>query len=420
MNDGEDTMSQIGTASRRPLIMFASAASFGIAALVASSTFVPTSSQARAAESQERNTPFSFNSQMEQFWRRFGMTDPRSDKWWRENFSLPRNSQMEQFLRRFGEPDDARASRAWLGVQIQPVTAEIADGLGMKGHDGALVVEPQEGSPAAKAGILVGDVITAVNGTAVKDASDLAKTIGGMDPGATIKLTVWRKGEEKSISLTLGGPSNSREARAWLGVQIQPVTAEIADSLGMKGHDGALIVEPQEGSPAAKAGILSGDVVTSVNGTAVKDAGELSKMIGGMTPGASAKLTVWRKGEEKNISLTLGETPKSRDTRTGDANSGPAGTDIASLGLSLESAAKVAGSGPDGLVVTSVDPDGVAFEHGMKTGVVILDIAGNKVAAPVDINKAISDAQKNGKRTILLRLKSDTVTKFVALPITRT
>ena len=126
-------MSQIGTASRRRLIMFASAASFGIAALVASNTFVPTLSQARAAESQERNTPFSFNSQMEQFWRRFGMADPRSDKWWQEDFPFPRNSQMEQFFRRFGRPDDARASRAWLGVQIQPVTVEIADSLGMKG-----------------------------------------------------------------------------------------------------------------------------------------------------------------------------------------------------------------------------------------------------------------------------------------------
>jgi hypothetical protein len=106
-------------ASRRPLTMFASAASFGIAALVGSNTFVPTLSQASAAESQERNTPFSFNSQMEQFWRRFGMTDPRSDKWWQEDFSFPLNSQMEQFFRRFGRPDDARASRAWLGVQIQ-------------------------------------------------------------------------------------------------------------------------------------------------------------------------------------------------------------------------------------------------------------------------------------------------------------
>jgi serine protease Do len=203
-------------------------------------------------------------------------------------------------------------------------------------------------------------------------------------------------------------------------VQIQPVTVEIADSLGMKGHDGALVVEPQEGSPAAKAGILSGDVVTAVNGIAVTDAGDLTKMIGGMTPGASAKLTVWRKGEEKNISLTLGETPKSRDTRTGDSNSRPDGTDISSLGLTLEAAAKVAGSGPDGLVVTNVDPDGVASEHGVKTGDVILDVAGNKVAAPVDVNNAISDAQKNGKRTILMRLKSDAVTRFVALPITRT
>ena len=413
-------MSQIGTASRRRLIMFASAASFGFAALVASNAFVPTLSQARAAESQERNTPFSFNSQMEQLWRRFGMADPRSDRWWQEDFPFPRNSQMEQFFRRFGRPDDAHASRAWLGVQIQPVTVEIADSLGMKGHDGALVVEPQGGSPAAKAGILAGDVITAVNGTAVKDASDLANMIGGMDPGASAKLTVWRKGEEKDISLTLAAPSNSGEARAWLGVQIQPVTAEIADSLGMKGHDGALVVQPQEGSPAAKAGILSGDVVTAVNGTAVKDAGDLSEMIGGMTPGAGAKLTVWRKGEEKNISLTLGETPKSRDTRTGDLNSRPDGTDISSLGLTLEFAAKVAGSGPDGLVVTNVDPDGVASEHGVRTGDVILDIAGNKVAAPVDVDKAISDAQKNGKRTILMRLKSDTTTKFVALPITRT
>jgi S1-C subfamily serine protease len=411
-------MSQIGSASRHRLIMFASAASFGFAALVAGTAFVPAFSQAKAAESQERTTPFSFDSRMEQLWRRFGMADPRSDRWRQEDFSFPRDSQMEPFFRRFGMRDDARASRAWLGVQIQPVTADIADSLGMKGHDGALVVEPQEGSPAAKAGILAGDVITAVNGIAVKDANDLAKKIGGMDPGSSTKLTVWRKGEEKNISLMLGGPSNDREARAWLGVQIQPVTADIADSLGMKGHDGALVVEPQQGSPAAKAGILSGDVVTAVNGIAVKEASDLSKMIGVMTPGASAKLTVWRKGEEKNISLTLGETPKA--TRTGDSNVRPDGTEISSLGLTLASAAKAAGGGQDGLVVTKVDPDGIASEHGLKTGDVVLDIAGNKVADPIDVNKAISDAQKDGKRTILMRLRSDKVTRFVALPITRT
>ena len=110
--------------------------------------------------------------------------------------------------------DKGMVSRGWIGVQIQPVTSEIAEGLGLKGTEGALVAEPQADSPAAKAGILSGDVITAVNGHAVKDAHDLAKQIGSMTPGATAKLTVWRKGEEKSFSLTLGALPKSRDARA--------------------------------------------------------------------------------------------------------------------------------------------------------------------------------------------------------------
>ena len=77
---------------------------------------------------------------------------------------------------------DGHVTRGWLGVQIQPVTAGIADGLGLKKAEGALVDEPQSGSPAAKAGIQSGDVITAVNGTPVKDARDLARTIGFMAP----------------------------------------------------------------------------------------------------------------------------------------------------------------------------------------------------------------------------------------------
>src|SRR5205814_5504013 len=81
--------------------------------------------------------------------------------------------------------DKGMVTRGWIGVQIQPVTADIAESLGMKGTEGALVAEPQAGSPAAKAGILSGDVITAANGHAVKDARDLAKQIGGMMPGTT-------------------------------------------------------------------------------------------------------------------------------------------------------------------------------------------------------------------------------------------
>src|SRR5262249_59239645 len=100
--------------------------------------------------------------------------------------------------------DRGMVPRGWMGVQVQPVTADMAEGLGLKTSQGALVAAPQSDSPAAKAGILSGDVITAVDGKVLKDARDLAKLIGGMMPGTTVKMTVWRKGEEKSMAVTLG------------------------------------------------------------------------------------------------------------------------------------------------------------------------------------------------------------------------
>ena len=207
--------------------------------------------------------------------------------------------------------------------------------------------------------------------------------------------------------------------RGWIGVQVQPVTADIAENLGMKASEGALVTEPQAGSPAAQADILSGDVITAVDGNAVKDARDLAKQIGAMAPGAAAKLTVWRKGEEKSVSLTLGELPKEREARAATPDSEPAGADVPKLGLMLAPAAQVAGSGSEGVVVTEVDPNGLASQHGLKTGDVILDVGGKKVATPVEVRNAIGDAQKNGKRTVLMRLKSDDVTKFVAIPIAR-
>ena len=100
-------------------------------------------------------------------------------------------------------------------MQIQPVTADIADSLGLKNAEGALVAEPQADGPAAKAGIQAGDVITAVNGKPVKDARDLARRSARMAPGATVKLGVVRKGAEKTVDVTLGElPSEQRQARA--------------------------------------------------------------------------------------------------------------------------------------------------------------------------------------------------------------
>jgi len=208
--------------------------------------------------------------------------------------------------------------------------------------------------------------------------------------------------------------------RGWIGVQVQPVTADIAEGLGFKtSQAGALVAAPQADSPAAKAGILSGDVITAVDGKALKDARDLAKLIGGMMPGTSVKLTVWRKGEEKSIAVTLGELPKEREARAATPAADAAAIEVPRLGLMLAPAGQVAGSGSEGLVVTGVEPGSLAAGHGLKTGDVILEVAGKKVATPADVRNAVRDAHKDGKRTVLMRLKTDETTKFIAVQIAR-
>jgi serine protease Do len=227
-------------------------------------------------------------------------------------------------------------------------------------------------------------------------------------PAETVKSVVTQLKDKGSVR------------RGWIGVQIQPVTEDIAETLGMKTPQGALVAEPQADGPAAKIGILAGDVITAVNGTPVKDARDLARQIGAMIPGASIKLTVMRKGEERSFTLNLGELPNQREANaTPDSRSRPEGTTVPRLGLTLAPAGQVAGSGNEGVVVTNVEPNGVAAEHGMKTGDVILEVAGKKVGSPADIRNLVGEAQKDGKRTVLMRVKSGDATKFVAMRIGR-
>jgi serine protease Do len=202
--------------------------------------------------------------------------------------------------------------------------------------------------------------------------------------------------------------------RGWIGVQIQPVTAEIADSLGLKTAQGALVAEPQSGSPAEKAGIKAGDVIVSVNGEPVADARNLARRIAAMAPGTSVKLGVVRSGKESAMTLTLGELPKQRQARatSDDKDQQPAATEVPKLGLSLAPAR----NGGEGVVVTSIDPNGAAADH-FQTGDVILDVNGKLVSSPADVRKAVTDAQSGGKRSVLMRVKSGQGTHFVAVPL---
>jgi len=204
--------------------------------------------------------------------------------------------------------------------------------------------------------------------------------------------------------------------RGWLGVQIQPVTADIAEGLALKSAEGALVAEPLAGGPAAKSGIMAGDVIAKMNGLPVKDARDLARKIGSMEPGSTVTLVVLRKGEEKTIGMTLGELPN--DLRHAGAEQQDKTADNAPrIGLTLAPAREVAGAGSEGVVVTAVSPDGPAAERGFEPGDVILDVGGKAVATPADVRSALAEARKASKHTVLMRVKSAQGTKFVAVPI---
>jgi serine protease Do len=177
-----------------------------------------------------------------------------------------------------------------------------------------------------------------------------------------------------------------------------------------------LVDEPQNGSPAAKAGIEAGDVITAANGTAVKDSRDLARKIGTLAPGSSVKFDLLHNGEAKTVTVTLGEMPGDRRASADHEQVEPS-NGAPHLGLRLAPASEVGGSGDRGVVVMGVEADGPAAERGLKTGDVILAVSGQPVSSPTDVRNALVKARQQGKHDVLMRLKSADAVKFVALPL---
>jgi len=201
--------------------------------------------------------------------------------------------------------DKGELNRSWIGVQIQSLTPELAKSYGLASTSGALVAEVLPDSPAAKAGVQAGDVLTSFDGKRIETSSSLPVLVSLSESGKNVNVELWRNGKSQSVSVRLESHP-SPEARnagsdrdnGGLGLALRSLTPALRQELGVDASQGALVAEVAPGSPAARAGLQPGDVVTELGGKPVKDAGELATALRKLAPGQIARLKVSR-GEAK-------------------------------------------------------------------------------------------------------------------------
>ncbi len=212
--------------------------------------------------------------------------------------------------------------------------------------------------------------------------------------------------------------SSGSVTRGFLGVGIQDVSRDIAESVGLKSGRGALVTEPSKDSPAEKAGIKSGDVITKVDGREVNNALDLSRTIAGKNPGTAVDVTVWRDGKEQNISVTLGkldETKAATQQEQPAQPEEPAAPAETSVGITL-----VPNADGAGLLIQDVNPNSTAADKGFAVGDTILEVNNQKVASVDDFEKAIQGVKDAGRGTALIKAERDGNVRFIGLPLGNT
>jgi serine protease Do len=197
--------------------------------------------------------------------------------------------------------------------------------------------------------------------------------------------------------------------RGWLGVRIQPVTEEIAESLGLADAKGAIVSDVTEESPALEAGISQGDTILKVDGKDISDSRDLSRKVAELKPGQSVPVTVVRDGKTMDISVKIGTMPDEPQMAAKDGGKAePSSLSLSDFGLKVAPAQDGAG-----VTVVEVTPGSAAAERGLKAGDVILEVAGTEVNQPSDVR----DALKANKRSrVLMLVKTEDGQRFLALP----
>ncbi|CAM4095635.1 DegQ family serine endoprotease [Palleronia rufa] len=211
--------------------------------------------------------------------------------------------------------------------------------------------------------------------------------------------------------------------RGWLGVRIQDVTDDLAESIGLADARGALVSDVPEG-PAAEAGMEAGDVILSFNGNDVGDTRELVRRVGDAQIGATVPVTVWRNGNSEELEVTLGRredaeaVPASvnRDAPESSSESEILGVTVQQLSAEMRDSLGLPG-GTEGLAVMDVNGESAAYEKGIRAGDVITEAGQEKIASVADLEDQIATARDAGRKTVLLLIRREGDPRFVALPV---
>ncbi len=208
-----------------------------------------------------------------------------------------------------------KVSRGWLGVSIQPLTPELAKSFGAKADKGVLVSDVVPDSPAARAGMQPGDILTEFEGKKMEGPGDLQRAVGLANPGATARVKVWRDQGEKTLELKIGEAPDEREARAGggrggtrssLGVEVRPVTPEVARQLNLRSTEGVVVTRVDEGGAAAEAGVQRGDVIREINRQKVRSMTDFEKVTKDVKEGDRLTLLLQRGPMSLYVAFTVG------------------------------------------------------------------------------------------------------------------
>jgi serine protease Do len=237
----------------------------------------------------------------------------------------------------------------------------------------------------------------------------LSRTGGNVGIGFSIPVNM-----AKRIYTELA--AKGKVTRGWLGVSIQPLTPELAKSFGLKEPNGVLISDVMQQSPAATAGIASGDVIIEFDKKKVDSPQELQKAVAATTPGRAVPLKVWRDKGEKTLEIKIGETPDEA-VALKSTNKGKSLLGLDVRPITPELARQLNLRTPEGVIVFSVDEESAASEAGLQRGDVIREVNRQKVRSVQDFEKVTKDVKDGDRVTVLLQRGPQSL--YVAFTVAR-